>query len=86
MGVNSIYTQSTSIFFTIIQSGQQLKQNEPWIYDSYLPSTLKAAYPGMLDAVNHVEPDNKQNIADLNSVAGVTFISFAKSKAFNAGE
>ena len=75
-----------SVSFFLLPGGQLL-YNYPAIFDYSMPLSFKTKYTRMAAAVakEHVKtPPWKQEVT-LKSLAGVSFISFAKFSNFNAG-
>lgn len=66
--------------------GNQLLYNYPQIFDSSLPPSFATKYPNMAAAVamKHVTASPWQKEVELKSLAGTSFISFAKYSKFNA--
>ncbi|PAV84301.1 hypothetical protein WR25_16876 [Diploscapter pachys] len=64
--------------------GTQLFYNRPSIYSSFLPTTMSAANPDLVNALAAQYSKNASSIFSLTTKGGVTFTSFAKSKYFNA--
>ncbi|XP_022085270.1 uncharacterized protein LOC110976371 [Acanthaster planci] len=64
--------------------GQQLKYNNPWVYDANLPSGLVNHTPSIRDVVNkqHITSPPWNRALDLTSKAGRKFVSFAKAGKF----
>ncbi|XP_067304092.1 deoxyribonuclease-2-alpha isoform X2 [Pseudorasbora parva] len=69
--------------------GEQLKINQPHIYDCSIPASLAAAVPAMAQLCKHtlgrwdntsIPPSNRS--ISLLSLAGTEFISFAKGASF----
>lgn len=73
--------------------GEQLKINQPHIYDCSIPASLAAAVPAMAQLCKHTlgrwdntsSPPSNRSIS-LLSLAGTEFISFAKGASFANGK
>lgn len=65
--------------------GKQLIFNEPQIYDSSLPSSLEAIYPNIEELMEkkRIKSGPFSSDAELTTIDGVTFRSFAKSAKFS---
>ena len=67
--------------------GKQLLYNYPQIYDYSLPDRFAAENPNMASVVEggHIDRSPWKQFANLSSLAGEQFISFAKSQDFGKG-
>jgi len=63
---------------------QQLLYNEAEVYDSVIPPAMSAEFPVLGQVVRMSRAPGLSNIRTLTSLAGQTFVSFAKSRHFGA--
>ncbi|XP_047134045.1 plancitoxin-1 isoform X1 [Hydra vulgaris] len=75
-------TFNTSMFDTI---GLQLRFNDPHIHDSNFPSSWESLFPNVNKALkgDMIKESPFTNLVELTSLAGVKFLSFAKSGGFD---
>lgn len=78
-------------------TGEQLKINQPHVYDCDIPASLASSVPAMVELCKHRHLQENSSLADgsfstpnrsiaLLSLAGNEFISFAKGASFDNGK